>query len=358
MIWWGRGVAPGAVHPHTVTHLDVAPTILDAAGLPPHPAHTGLTLWDELRGVAGDWDRPDVAYVESRLSSAVRAWGWKYILHHRKDDARTPAWNSASETTAEELYDLTTDPDETKNLVRSQEPRRKQLRQLLGETRTLYTDFVEQTWDAPWDPDAGTPRAPAPVPGRPALVPTAVVIPTLEQGGAHGAVYHLAFSGGGPGTHRFEGTLRVEGRITAAEFLGPDGAFRQLAGRDGVVVALDVAPGTEAQLRLWTAPRDASVTLDLTADSVPLDHRRIYVGRDGIATLATPSWTTGEAVSLLHASTPPHRIPGEDLGVFVWRTGPRMEGGADDLFTGGEVEKERMMDPTTRGILKDYGYWK
>jgi len=359
LMWWGWDVKPDMVHEHTVTHLDVAPTLLDAAGLPAHPAHTGLTLWGELRGVESTADRPDVAYIETRLASAVRAWGWKYILHHRKDDARTPAWNSGGEAGEEELYDLTRDPFETKNLVRSQEPRRKQFRQLLGDTRNLYKDYVEQTWDDEWDPSAAPPQPQRPIPGAapPAAAPSAAATP--EQGrGTWGAVYHLAFSGEGPGAHRFEGTIRVEGRVTAAQFRGPDGAFLLTSSRDGIKVGLDVASGAEAELRLQTLPRDAAVTLDLEVDAVPLDRRRVYAGRDGLAILETPSWGPEEAASLLHARTPPHRIPGEDLGVFVWRTGPRGACAAEDSFLDGDFEKERIVDPATRSILKDYGYWK
>ncbi|MFH1529618.1 MAG: sulfatase [Pseudomonadota bacterium] len=357
LIWWGWGVTPGVVHEHTVSHLDVAPTLLDAAGLPAHPAHTGLTLWDELRGEGSAADRPDVVYVESRLSSAVRAWGWKYILHHQKDDARTPAWNSGGESGQEELYDLTTDPDEKKNLVRQQDPRRKQLRQLLGETRTLYKDYVEQARDDEWNPETALPRPTPPIPGAgPAAAPSAA---TPEQGDRPGtAVYHLAFSGKGPEIRRFEGTIRISGRIADAEFLGPDGAFHQRNGRDGITVALDVAPGTEPQLRLRTAPPDAAVTLELTLDGAPVDGSRVYAGRDGLAILGAPTWGPEEAATVLSARTPPHRIPGEDLGVFVWRTGPRAAGATDDLLEEGDFEKERIVDPATRGILKDYGYWK
>ena len=357
LIWWGWGVAPGAVHEHTVSHLDVAATILDAAGLPVHPAHTGLSLWDELRGEGSAADRPDVAYVESRLASGIRAWGWKYILHHNRDDARTPAWNSGGESSHEELYDLTTDPHETKNLVRKQEPRRRQLRQLLRETRTLYRDYVNDAWDDAWDPGSAPPRAAPPMPGgAPSAAPTAPGISSEQESGAR---YHLAFSGEGPETRTWAGTIRVEGRIKGAEFQGPDGAFRQVPTLDGIRVALDVAPDAEPRLRLRTAPPDAAVIMELEVDGKPLDPRRVYAGRYGLALLDGPAWGTGEATTVLHAAYPPHRVPGEDLGVYVWRTGPRARGAdSDEAFFEGSFEKEQIVDPTTRGILKDYGYWK
>lgn len=357
LIWWGWGVKPGVVHGHTVSHLDVAPTLLDAAGLSVHPAHTGLTLWDELRGEGSAADRPDVVYIETRLSSAIRAWGFKYILHHRKDDARTPAWNSGGETTQEELYDLASDPDETKNLVRRREPQRKQLRQLLGETRNLYNDYVEQSWQGGWDPETANPAVTPPVPGAsPEAGPAGKT--TEQRRPSSGASYHLAFSGEGPESRRFEGTIRIEGRIAGAEYRGPDGAFQQLTGRDGITVAVDVAPDEEPQLRLRTSPPDAAVTLELTVDGAPVDRRRVYAGPNGLAILGAPTWGPEDATTVLSARTPPRRVPGEDVGVFVWRTGPHVASAGDDVLLDGDFEKERIVDPATRGILKDYGYWK
>ncbi|MBM4371709.1 MAG: sulfatase-like hydrolase/transferase [Deltaproteobacteria bacterium] len=351
LIWWGHGVVPGRVLSHTVTHLDVAPTVLDLAGLPPHPAHTGLSLWGELRGVESAADRPDVVYVESRLSSAIRAWGWKYILHHEKDDARTPAWNSGGETIQEELYDLTTDPLETRNLARKQDPRRGQLRELLGQTRGLYVDHVARTWSMPWDPDA---RPPATAAGSTAPAPVAP--PARPPSPASTARYHLAFSGDPAGGSGFQGEIRVAGAVASAEVLGPDGSFQVDSGGDRIRVSLELAAGREVLLRFATSPPDAAVTLALTLDGKPLATRQVYTGRDGIALLPAASWTEAEALSVLAAEHPPHRIPGMDPGVFAWRTGPR--GAGDPAPPDEDFEKETIVDPTTRGILRDYGYWK
>ena len=103
----------------------------------------------------------------------------------------------------------------------------------------------------------------------------------------------------------------------------------------------------------WSAPALAAVQ-----PGAPLDHHRVYAGRDGLATLSATTWGPEEAATMLNSRTPPHRIPGEDLGVFVWRTGPGAAGATDDPFLEGDFEKERIVDPATRGILKDYGYWK
>lgn len=220
----------------------------------------------------------------------------------------------------------------------------------------MYKDYVEQAWEGRWDPETAAPAVRPPVPRT--APPAGNGAKTTEQGGPAGASYHLAFSGEGPEARRFEGTIRVDGRIAGAEYRGPDGAFRQVPARDGITVAMDVTPDAEPLLRLRTVPPDAAVSLELTVDGAPLGRRRVYAGPNGLAILGAPAWGPGEATTLLSARTPPRRVPGEDLGVFVWRTGPRGESAGDDVLIDGDFEKERIVDPATRGILKDYGYWK
>jgi len=217
---------------------------------------------------------------------------------------------------------------------------------------------VNDAWDSVWDPEtAARLRATPPLPG--AIQRAAPSAPGASSEQKSGARYHLAFSGEGPETRTWAGTIRVEGRIMDAEFQGPDGAFQQNPTQDGIRVALNVAPDAEPRLRLRTAPPDAAVILELEVDGKPLDSRRVYAGRDGLALLDGPAWETEEATTVLHAAYPPHRVPGEDLGVYVWRTGPRARStNGDEAFFEGGFEKEQIVDPTTRGILKDYGYWK
>lgn len=98
--------SPGAVDRAVVTTpvstLDILPTILDYAGIPPHPSHQGRSL------------RPGAATPEPAVFMNIQGWTqqaavvcypYKYIL----DEA----------TGAEFLYDIAADPDETTNLMRA-----------------------------------------------------------------------------------------------------------------------------------------------------------------------------------------------------------------------------------------------
>ncbi|MBM4355733.1 MAG: hypothetical protein FJ109_18410, partial [Deltaproteobacteria bacterium] len=134
---------------NVVSHLDVLPTLLALMGLPEQPRALGRSLIPDLLGQPA----PDEEiYVESRLASAVRIDGWKFILHHPKDDARTPAWLSGPENTTLELYDLTSDPFETRNLVGREKKRADQLREALRRIRTEYMEREKATRGTVWDP--------------------------------------------------------------------------------------------------------------------------------------------------------------------------------------------------------------
>jgi arylsulfatase A-like enzyme len=112
------GILPqGQRCPELVELVDLAPTLLEAAGLPPHPGMQGTSLWPGLASRQGDLvgHRQDV-YCEfynaawgrdqeqSRLcqSTMVRTARHKLVVHHALDTG--------------ELYDLENDPGEVRNL--------------------------------------------------------------------------------------------------------------------------------------------------------------------------------------------------------------------------------------------------
>jgi len=109
----GPGVG-AAVEQRLVLNADLAPTILDLAGLPVPANVHGRSLVPLLGGRAEGW-RASVLYeaLAPDLGSwphlAVRTRQWKYI---RTLDLRDP-----SRTVFEELYDLAQDPAETRNLA-------------------------------------------------------------------------------------------------------------------------------------------------------------------------------------------------------------------------------------------------
>lgn len=90
--------------------IDIAPTILDAAGIEPPPAMQGRSLLPALSGAPEEW--PTEFYYEHRFehplipkSEAVRTQEWKYVRYI----SATPNY--------EELFQLTSDPLEERNLA-------------------------------------------------------------------------------------------------------------------------------------------------------------------------------------------------------------------------------------------------
>jgi uncharacterized sulfatase len=99
-----------------VLSLDLAPTILAAAGIKPAPEMPGVDLRDEAavarrKVIFGEIFTHNAVDIHHPASSLRYRWAlegdWKLIL----PDARNTPGGSA------ELYDLTSDPFETRNLA-------------------------------------------------------------------------------------------------------------------------------------------------------------------------------------------------------------------------------------------------
>ncbi|HEY0828027.1 MAG TPA: sulfatase-like hydrolase/transferase [Bacilli bacterium] len=93
--------------------VDLAPTLLEAAGLPIYPGMQGKPLTSLLNGVKGSAAHRSDVYCEHYNASSkqdgiggfatmVRTVGYKLVVYHRSGDG--------------ELYDLESDPRETNNL--------------------------------------------------------------------------------------------------------------------------------------------------------------------------------------------------------------------------------------------------
>jgi choline-sulfatase len=101
----GPGFTPGTRSRAFVRTVDLAPTILAAAGVPPPIESTGLPL--QKRPQAGD-DQQDTGYFES--FGPVYQVGWMRI-----GGVRTARWKYTAEPQPVELYDVVDDPDEERN---------------------------------------------------------------------------------------------------------------------------------------------------------------------------------------------------------------------------------------------------
>lgn len=147
IVRWPGKVKPGSVCERLVSTIDIAPTFLKLAGLPPNKSFEGKDLSSLL-------ERPDAAirefiYAEHHwhdfdaCERAVRSEQFKYIRNYFNDLAGTPPADAVRSPTfqamrqlrdagklteaqknsfqrprpAEELYDVNSDPHETTNLA-------------------------------------------------------------------------------------------------------------------------------------------------------------------------------------------------------------------------------------------------
>jgi len=98
MIWSPRAYATPRRSPVIGSHMDLAPTITDLAGVPPAPEWQGRSLFD-----TGRRNRAYFYVAEDEFMLGVREGNWKYILNIRDG--------------SHELFDLTTDADEQRNVA-------------------------------------------------------------------------------------------------------------------------------------------------------------------------------------------------------------------------------------------------
>ncbi|CAN5493498.1 sulfatase [soil metagenome] len=108
-------ITPGTQVNEVVANIDIAPTFLEAAGLRAPEYMDGQSFLPLLQGNQVDW-RDGLLYEyywernfpHTPTMHALRGDRYKYIHYHG-------LWDT------DELYDLETDPDESKNLIRSEE---------------------------------------------------------------------------------------------------------------------------------------------------------------------------------------------------------------------------------------------
>ena len=107
--WPGRLPANVRV-PQMFQHFDIAPTILDAAGLPVPSAMDGQSFWPILTGASADAGRDHIYSAECTRQAkwSLRTPEYKLILAREPDPYGNPP---------RELYDLRSDPEEIINLA-------------------------------------------------------------------------------------------------------------------------------------------------------------------------------------------------------------------------------------------------
>lgn len=120
LVVWRRGaVAPGKSQA-AAGHVDIAPTILAAAGIALPSNLPGISLLDGKAGVAR---RTDLSYFEAYSTAYNRGWApLRGMLGGSLKFVDLPL---------PELYDLASDPAETRNLIASERDRARPLRAAL-----------------------------------------------------------------------------------------------------------------------------------------------------------------------------------------------------------------------------------
>ncbi len=116
MILGGGPFQAGGRIPELVSLVDVAPTLLDGAGISAPPSMQGRSALPLLRRDVASWPSDIFVQIsESQVGRAIRTHRWKYSVAAPDRDASAI---SASDQYVEEfLYDLQADPYELNNLI-------------------------------------------------------------------------------------------------------------------------------------------------------------------------------------------------------------------------------------------------
>ena len=143
IIRWPGRTKPGAECAAQVTSQDFFPTLADALGQTNAPRHDGVSLLPLLKNPKAPlkrealfWHYPHY-YPRMTPASAIRAGDWK-LIHYYEDNRM-------------ELFNLKTDPAETKNLAATQSAKAKALREKLDAWRK-ETDAKAPIKNPDWRP--------------------------------------------------------------------------------------------------------------------------------------------------------------------------------------------------------------
>jgi arylsulfatase A-like enzyme len=162
LLRWPGNIAPGAVREQVVSGADLFPTLLAAAGVPVPGSLDGVDLWPVIRDQPGAlpreelcWHYPHYHHLGLGPAGAIRAGDFKLIewfepalragpFHHRH-----PL----------ELYDLSADPGESRDLAASEPARAAALLERLHAWRRSV-GAQEMRINPAYDPAAPTALAP------------------------------------------------------------------------------------------------------------------------------------------------------------------------------------------------------
>ena len=135
LVRYPRSIKPGTVRDEFALNIDVAPTLLELAGVSPPVTTQGRSLVPLLKGLRSEWRRSFlIEYYSDKVFPRIRKMGYKAV--------RTERWKYIHYLELDhmdELYDLKADPYEMKNVInrreaaRSLEDMKRELERLIAQ---------------------------------------------------------------------------------------------------------------------------------------------------------------------------------------------------------------------------------
>ncbi|HEY3354932.1 MAG TPA: sulfatase [Polyangia bacterium] len=292
-------VPAGRTSDQVVRLIDVAPTLLELLGVTPDRPMWGKSLARLLRGEPDPADRP--VYIEGHGVHAYRDATHKYI---RRDFGKTVVRNGATRSLPEELFDIRTDPGETRNLAPGAAAELRRIR----EAMRLEAEAAQRPPVAGPAP-AGMP--PSAAPAAPASGAAAYHLRLSADGRPHG----LEQQRGSPAA-RLSGHIRAPGATVT--LTGASGGGRAIPRADGLeldLTARDRLVGVDFEVDPpWT-----ELELELTLDGQPLAKAALRLGRFGLSLADDPRRLGRGDLAFLDASSAPPMAAGQELGLYLWR---------------------------------------
>jgi arylsulfatase A-like enzyme len=356
---------PGQVVDVPVSHLDLAPTILDLLELPPAPRHAGRSLRPALEG-APLAPRPLIA--DGRLATAFRDGPWKLIVHAPSDDvAPLPrkVAGSPRDLAPHELFNLETDPNEHVNVAYVDRAATDRMLERLRDFRLELAGRVagRRSADEVVAASEGVARPPWALRVVVAAGRAAPSSLTLSLGMRASAPSQLAAQLATP-------------TCPALAPRSAGGEASCVVGADGVArVTLTAPAGDHAELTLTLpgaerAPSEASLAWDLSLDGRPLSPGALRLGPLGLAFFArTPTPALAVWLDAARASGAGLPVMAPDEAAVHVLTRPLAEvrhGGSErtspevvlDLPEAGpaDPDADKRLGRDVRRVLRELGY--
>ena len=268
--------------------IDIAPTILDLEGLEPAPKMSGRTLTRLARHEPDG--EPRVVLSEGRGTHGLLVDNFRLLTREGKAEIVTFAGKDVSMPV--ELFDLTTDPGERRNLLKTNPDKAAEMRARLA---AAIHDV----------PVAGSGSSAAP-----STKDEAVTLSLRFAGGGAGA----------PRAHAIKGTLFVDPGATLTVKpvgLGSD-AIRGASPH--VELAFSVGPDAPVGFDIQVNPPAAPVHWELFVDDRKLAATEVFAGPFGLDAPALVAGLTSDDARATAFSPEPALIdPRRDFGLFVSR---------------------------------------